>query len=140
MAFWLLKTEPATFSWADQLSRGKAGEPWTGVRNHQAKLNLKRMKKGDLAFFYHSVEEKRVVGIVEIIREAFPDPTADAGAPWVAVQVTARAALKIPVTLGAVKAVPALKDMMLVKHTRLSVQPVSDAEWRAISRMGGVAG
>ncbi len=122
------------------MARGKAGEPWTGVRNHQAKLNLMRMKKGDLAFFYHSVEEKRVVGIVEIIREAFPDPTADAGAPWVAVQVVARGALKNPVTLEAVKAVPALKEMMLVKHTRLSVQPVTDAEWAHVCRMGGVEG
>ncbi|HRE60079.1 MAG TPA: EVE domain-containing protein [Micropepsaceae bacterium] len=138
MAFWLLKSEPETFSWADQLARGKAGEPWTGVRNHQAKLNLMRMKKGDHAFFYHSVEEKQVVGIVEVIREAFPDPTAEQGAPWVAVQVAARIALKNPVTLEAIKKEPALKEMMLVKHTRLSVQPVSDAEWAHVCRMGGV--
>jgi len=138
MAFWLLKSEPGTFSWADQLARGKAGEPWTGVRNHQAKLNLMRMKKGDHAFFYHSVEEKQVVGIVEVIREAFPDPTAEQGAPWVAVQVAARIALKNPVTLEAIKKEPALKEMMLVKHTRLSVQPVSDAEWAHVCRMGGV--
>lgn len=138
MAFWLLKSEPGTFSWADQLARGKAGEPWTGVRNHQAKLNLMRMKKGDHAFFYHSVEEKQVVGIVEVIREAFPDPTAEQGAPWVAVQVAARIALKNPVTLEAIKKEPALKEMMLVKHTRLSVQPVSDTEWAHVCRMGGV--
>lgn len=138
MAFWLLKSEPETFSWADQLARGKTGEPWTGVRNHQAKLNLMRMKKGDHAFFYHSVEEKQVVGIVEVIREAFPDPTAEQGAPWVAVQVAARIALKNPVTLEAIKKEPALKEMMLVKHTRLSVQPVSDTEWAHVCRMGGV--
>ncbi|HRK72162.1 MAG TPA: EVE domain-containing protein [Micropepsaceae bacterium] len=138
MAFWLLKSEPGTFSWADQLARGKAGEPWTGVRNHQAKLNLMRMKKGDHAFFYHSVEEKQVVGIVEVIREAFPDPTAEQGAPWVAVQVAARIALKNPVTLEAIKKEPALKEMVLVKHTRLSVQPVSDTEWAHVCRMGGV--
>lgn len=140
MACWLLKSEPETFSWDHQLARGKAGEPWTGVRNHQAKLNLMRMKKGDRAFFYHSVEGKEIVGIVEIIREAFPDPTAEAGAPWVAVQVAARTALKKPVTLEAIKKEPALKDMMLVKHTRLSVQPVSDAEWAHVCRMGGVVG
>lgn len=140
MACWLLKSEPETFSWDHQLARGKAGEPWTGVRNHQAKLNLMRMKKGDRAFFYHSVEGKEIVGIVEIIREAFPDPTAEASAPWVAVQVAARQALKNPVTLEAIKQEPALKDMMLVKHTRLSVQPVSDAEWAHVCRMGGVEG
>lgn len=138
MAYWLLKSEPATFSWGDQLARGKAGEPWTGVRNHQAKLNLMRMKKGDHAFFYHSVEEKQVVGIVEVIREAFADPTAEPGTPWVAVQVAARGAMQQPVTLDAIKKEPALKDMMLVKHTRLSVQPVSDTEWAHVCRMGGV--
>ena len=93
MAHWLLKTEPATFSWHDQVKRGDKGEPWSGVRNHQAKLNLMRMKKGERAFFYHSGEGKEIVGIVEVIREHYPDPTAKSGepssAPWVAVDVKA---------------------------------------------------
>jgi len=138
MAYWLLKTEPGTFSWDDQVKRGARGEPWTGVRNHQAKLNLTRMKKGERALFYHSGEGKEVVGIAEVIREHYPDPT-DKSGRFVAVDVKAVAPLKKPVTLAAARAEPALKDMVLVNNTRLSVQPVSAAEWKRICKMGGVA-
>jgi predicted RNA-binding protein with PUA-like domain len=138
MAHWLLKTEPETFSWDDQLKRTAKGEPWSGVRNHQAKNNLMKMKKGERAFFYHSGESKEIVGIAEVIREHYPDPTAKSGEPWVAVDVKAVAPLKKPITLGTAKAEPRLKAMVLVNNTRLSVQPVTDAEWKLICKMGGV--
>jgi predicted RNA-binding protein with PUA-like domain len=138
MAYWLLKTEPGTFSWDDQVKRGAKGEPWTGVRNHQAKLNLTRMKKGERALFYHSGEGKEVVGIAEVIREHYPDPT-DPSGKFVAIDVKAVAPLKKPVTLVAARAEPLLKNMVLVNNTRLSVQPVSAAEWKQICKMGGVA-
>jgi predicted RNA-binding protein with PUA-like domain len=133
-----LKTEPGTFSWDDQLKRGAKGEPWSGVRNHQAKLNLMKMKKGERAFFYHSGEGKEIVGVVEVIREHYPDPTAKAGDPWVAVDVKAIEPLKHPVTLIAAKAEPRLKDMVLVNNTRLSVQPVGADEWKTVCKLGGV--
>ena len=142
MAHWLLKTEPETFSWDDQVKRGRKGEPWSGVRNHQAKNNLMKMKKGERAFFYHSGETKEIVGVVEVIREHYPDPTAKSGerssASWVVVDVTAIEPLKKPVTLADAKAEPRLKTMVLVNNTRLSVQPVTDAEWKVICKMGGV--
>jgi len=138
MAYWLLKTEPETFSWDDQLKRGAKGEPWSGVRNHQAKRNLMGMKKGERAFFYHSGEGKEIVGIVEVIREHYPDPTAKRGEPWVVVDVKATAPLKKPVTLAAAKAEPQLKSMVLVNNTRLSVQPVAAEEWKHICKIGGV--
>lgn len=138
MAYWLLKTEPGTFSWDDQVKRGAKGEPWSGVRNHQAKLNLTKMKKGERAFFYHSGEGKEVVGIVEVIREHYPDPTAKAGEPWVVVDVKAIEPLKHAVTLVAAKTEPRLKHMVLVNNTRLSVQPVSADEWKTICKLGGV--
>jgi predicted RNA-binding protein with PUA-like domain len=138
MPFWLMKSEPATFSWDDQVKRGGDGEPWNGVRNHQAKINLMKMKKGDRALFYHSNEGKEVVGIVEVIREHYPDPTAKAGEPWVVVDVKAIGPMKYPVTLVAAKAEPRLKDTVLVNNTRLSVQPVSADEWKVICEMGGV--
>ncbi|HZS62987.1 MAG TPA: EVE domain-containing protein [Xanthobacteraceae bacterium] len=137
MAYWLLKTEPEEFSWADQVKRGKKGEPWSGVRNFAARRHLQEMKKGEKFFFYHTGEEKRIVGIGEIIREAFPDPSAKEG-DWVAVQTIADKPLPKPVTLAAVKAEPTLADMALVKYGRLSVQPVSDAQWQTICRMGGL--
>ena len=139
MAHWLLKTEPETFSWDDQVKRGKKGEPWTGVRNHTAKQNLAKMHKGDQAFFYHSVDEKSIVGLVEVTREAYPDPTAKPGEPWVVVDMKAVAPLPHPVTLADIKAEPRLKDMALVKLSRLSVQPVTTAEWTLVCRMGGIA-
>jgi predicted RNA-binding protein with PUA-like domain len=136
MAYWLMKSEPDAWSWDQQVKKGAKGEAWTGVRNHQAKLNLIRMKKGDRAFFYHSNIGKAAVGVVEVIREAYPDPTADAGSPWVVVDVKAVAPLPQPVTLEAIKAEPKLKAMMLVNNTRLSVQPVTDAEWTTVCNMG----
>jgi predicted RNA-binding protein with PUA-like domain len=137
MAFWLLKTEPETFSWADQVKRGAKGEPWTGVRNHTAKNNLIKMKKGDRAFFYHSGEGSEIVGIVEVMREHYPDPTDPTG-KFVAVDVKAVTPLPKSVTLAAIKAEPRLKDMALVKFSRLSVQPVTAPEWALVCRMGGL--
>lgn len=138
MAHWLLKTEPETFSWDDQLKRGGKGEPWSGVRNHQAKNNLMKMKKGDRAFFYHSGGAKEIVGVAEVIREYYPDPTAATGEPWVAVDVKAIAPMQTPVRLADAKAEPRLKAMVLVNNTRLSVQPVSAEEWKLICKTGGV--
>jgi predicted RNA-binding protein with PUA-like domain len=138
MAHWLLKSEPETYSWDEQVKRGAKGEPWTGVRNHQAKNNLLKMKKGDRGFFYHSGESKEIVGVVEIIREHYPDPTAKAGEPWVVVDVKAIEPLKKPVRLADAKAEPKLKSMVLVNNTRLSVQPVSGDEWKIICKMGGI--
>jgi predicted RNA-binding protein with PUA-like domain len=137
MAYWLVKSEPSAWSWDDQVKSGAKGEPWTGVRNHTAKQNLMKMKKGDRAFFYHSVDEKRIVGIVEVVREAYPDPTAKKDDPWVVVDVKAVAPLARPVPLADIKAEPRLKDMALVKQSRLSVQPVTAAEWKLIEKMGG---
>jgi predicted RNA-binding protein with PUA-like domain len=139
MAYWLVKSEPDTFSWDDQVKKGAKGEPWTGVRNHTAKQNLMKMKKGDRAFFYHSNEGKEIVGIVEVIREHYPDPTDKAGA-FVCVDVKAVAPVPQPVTLAAIKTEPKLKDMALVKYSRLSVQPVTADEWKAICKLGGVKG
>jgi predicted RNA-binding protein with PUA-like domain len=138
MAFWLVKSEPDAYSWdqqvADQLT------PWTGVRNHAAKLNLAAMRVGDRAFFYHSNIGKEVVGIVEVVREAYPDPTAEDGAPWMCVDMKAVAPMPKPVTLAAIKAEPSLAEMALVRLSRLSVQPVTPAEWKTICRMGGLKG
>jgi len=136
MNYWLLKTEPETFSWDDQVKRGAKGEPWTGVRNFTARRHLTEMKKGDHAFFYHTGEEKQVVGVVEVIREAYTDPTDEKGV-FKAVDVTAVKPFPKPVTLAAVKADAKLKDMALANKPRLSVQPVSDAEWKHVCRMGG---
>ena len=140
MAYWLMKTEPEEFSWDDQVKRGAKGEPWGGVRNFIARRNLKAMKKGEKFFFYHTGKEKQIVGIGEIIKEFYTDPTAEAGEPWVAVTTGAVAPLRTPVTLAAVKAEPKLKDMALAKYARLSVQPVTDAEWKLICKMGGANG
>ncbi len=137
MAQWLLKTEPDTFSWDDQVARGGRGEPWTGVRNHAAKRNLQSMKIGERAFFYHSVHGKEIVGVVEVIREAYPDPT-DPSGKFVCLDVKAVMPFPEPVTLVEIKAEPRLADMALVKYARLSVQPVTDEEWRIVCGMGGV--
>ncbi|WP_018633227.1 EVE domain-containing protein [Neomegalonema perideroedes] len=137
-AFWLIKSEPETWSWAEQVARGAVGEPWTGVRNHSAKLNLSAMRSGDLAFFYHSVSEKRIMGLVRVIREAYPDPTAEPGAPWVCVDVAALAEAPRPLTLAEIKADPRLAETALVKLTRLSVQPVKPEEWRIICEALGL--
>jgi predicted RNA-binding protein with PUA-like domain len=139
MATWLLKTEPETFSWDHQVKRGAKGEPWTGVRNFTARRYLKEMKKGDRAFFYHTGDEKQVVGIVEVVRESYPDPT-DAEGKFLAVDVKAIEPLPKPATLAAIKAEPRLKDMALVKYSRLSVQPVTAAEWKIVCHMAGKKG
>ena len=139
MNYWLIKSEPDVWSFDQQAKKGVAGEAWTGVRNHTAKLNLITMKIGDRAFFYHSGDGKAVVGITEIIRASYPDPTAAPGEPWVAVDVKAEKPLATPVTLAAIKAEPALKDMALVRQSRLSVQPVTAAEWKRICAMGAAA-
>jgi predicted RNA-binding protein with PUA-like domain len=137
MAYWLLKTEPDSYSWDDQVKKGAKGDAWTGVRNFRARGHLTAMKKGDLAFFYHTGDEKQVVGIVEVIREAYPDPT-DKDGVFKAVDIKAIKPLKQPVTLAAVKADKRLKDMVLAKQPRLSVQPVTAEEWKIVSRMGGL--
>jgi predicted RNA-binding protein with PUA-like domain len=137
MAYWLLKSEPDSWSYDDQKKKGAKGDAWTGVRNFTARRYLKEMKKGDRAFFYHTGDEKAVVGIVEVARDAYPDPTAK-GEPWVVVDVKAVEALPEPVTLAAVKREPKLKGMALVKYSRLSVQPVTDAEWKLVCKMGGL--
>jgi predicted RNA-binding protein with PUA-like domain len=137
MAYWLLKSEPETWSYEDQKKKGAKGDAWTGVRNFTARRHLQEMKKGDRAFFYHTGDEKAVVGIVEVLREAYPDPTAK-GEPWVVVDVKTVEPLPKPVTLAAIKAEAKLKDMALVKYSRLSVQPVTDAEWKLVCKMGGL--
>jgi len=137
MAYWLLKTEPETFSWDDQMSRGTKGEPWTGVRNFRARSHLKAMKKAEHAFFYHTGDEKRIVGIVEVIREAYPDPT-DAEGKFVCVDVKAVEPVPTPVTLAAIRGEKRLKDMVLVHQPRLSVQPVTDEEWTIVCEMAGM--
>jgi predicted RNA-binding protein with PUA-like domain len=138
MAYWLMKTEPEEFSWDDQLKRGAKGEVWSGVRNFTARRHLKEMKKGEKFFFYHTGDEKQVVGIGEIIKEAYHDPTAPKNEPWVAVTTMAVEPLPKPVTLAVIKAEPKLKDMILAKYPRLSVQPVTEQEWKLVCKMGGM--
>lgn len=138
MAYWLVKSEPDSWSWDQQVKDGAKGTPWTGVRNHTAKANLMKMKKGDRAFFYHSNEGKEIVGIVEIVKEHYPDPT-DATGKFVCVDLKADKALKTPVTLEAIKREKKLADMELVKLSRLSVQSVKPDEWKLICKMGGVS-
>ena len=136
MAYWLLKTEPEEFSWDDQVKRGQKGEPWSGVRNFKARSNLKAMKKDEQALFYHTGDEKQVVGIVEIIREAYPDKTDEKGV-FVCVDTRAVKPFAKFVTLAEVKADPKLKTMVLAREPRLSVQSVTDEEWKLICKMGG---
>jgi predicted RNA-binding protein with PUA-like domain len=134
MAHWLMKTEPSSWSWQQQVEAGEKGTFWSGVRNHLAKTHLKEMKVGDKAFFYHSGEERAVVGIVEIIKAYYPDPSDKTGV-FGMVDVKAVKPLAKPVTLAEIKADPRFKEMVLVKSSRLSVQPVTDAEWRAVLAM-----
>ncbi len=136
MAYWLFKSEPETWGWEHQVKKG-APQEWDGVRNYAARLNMRKMKVGDLGFFYHSVKEKRIVGIVRVAAEAHPDSTSD-DPQWECVDVEAVKPLPNPVSLDQIKAEPALKDMALVKLSRLSVQPVTDAEWAKVCQMGGV--
>jgi predicted RNA-binding protein with PUA-like domain len=135
MKYWLLKSEPETWSWEMQKKKGAKGEPWSGVRNHTAKQNLMAMKKGDLGFFYHSGDEKAVVGIVEVIGEYRPDPTDEKGI-FGLVDVKAVKDMPRPVTLAEAKATPALAKMSLVTSFRLSVQPVTAQEWKLVCKMG----
>ena len=135
MAHWLIKSEPDTWSWDQHVKKGV--DAWTGVRNHQAKAHLKAMKKGDRVFFYHSGEGKEIVGVSEVVKEAYPDATDKTGA-FVCVDVKAVAPVKTPVTLTAIKAEKKLADMVLVKNSRLSVQPVTAAEWALVAKMAGV--
>ena len=135
MQYWLMKSEPSSWSWDDQLARGDQGEGWDGVRNHQASNNMKAMNIGDLAFFYHSVNEKQIVGIVEVIELYHPDPS-DASGRFGMVTVKAVTSLTRPVTLAEIKADARLADMALVKQSRLSVTPVSKIQWEMILDMG----
>lgn len=136
MPFWLVKSEPDAYAWDQQVADGVT--PWTGVRNHSAKLNLQAMRLGDRAFFYHSNIGKEIVGVVEVVREAYPDPTAEPGSPWVCVDMRAVAPMPKPVSLAAIKAEPSLAGMALLRQSRLSVQPVTEREWETVCRMGGL--
>lgn len=134
MQYWLIKSEPNVWSWEDQLAKGNAGEPWTGVRNYGARNNLRAMKLGDLAFFYHSNQDKAIIGICEVIKEDFPDPTDE---KWSCVQFMASRPLKRPYSLEEAKSNPNLSQMVLVNNTRLSVQPVTSQEWNEILAQTG---
>lgn len=135
MAHWLVKSEPFKWSWDQQVAAGAAGTHWDGVRNHLAKLNMMKMKLGEEVFFYHSNEGLEIVGIVEVIREAYPDPTAEIGEPWVVVDFAAVKPLPRPISLKEIKATPELAKMSLVTCMRLSVQPVTDQEWEIVVKM-----
>lgn len=137
MRYWLFKSEPSTWSWADQLARGSTGEEWDGVRNYQARNFMREMAVGDRGFFYHSQSEKAVVGTVEVIATAHIDSTAD-DPRWECVDIRALESARTPVTLEAIKADPRLAGMVLVKNSRLSVQPVTDDEWRIVCAMAGL--
>jgi predicted RNA-binding protein with PUA-like domain len=139
MAHWLFKSEPEAWSWADQVARGEAGEPWDGVRSHQAANNMRRMRLGERGFFYHSQTERAVVGIVEVAAEAAPDPTDETGR-WHCVRLRAVEPLRRPVTLAEIKARPELGAMALVRQSRLSVSEVSEEEWRLVRALGGLEG
>ena len=137
MAYWLMKSEPEAWSWDQQKKEGAKGAEWDGVRNFQARNNMRVMRRGDLAFFYHSGDERQAVGIVKVVKEAHPDST-DGTGQWECVDVAAVRALPQPVTLAEIKATPALRAMVLVKNSRLSVQPVTESEWRKVCAMGGL--
>jgi predicted RNA-binding protein with PUA-like domain len=136
MAHWLFKSEPSTWSWDQQVAAGAKGTFWNGVRNHLAKQQLMAMKKGERGFFYRSNDERAIVGIVEVIKTYYPDHTDETG-KFGMVDVKAVKALKKPVTLAQIKAEPRLADMVLVNNSRLSVQPVTDAEWAVVMEMAG---
>jgi predicted RNA-binding protein with PUA-like domain len=137
MAFWLLKSEPETWSWDQQVARAKVGEEWSGVRNFQARNNMRAMRKGELAFFYHSGETREIVGIVRVLKEAHPERGDETG-KWDCVDVVALKPLEKPVSLETIKSDPALSSMVLVKNSRLSVQPVTAEEWAHICKLGGL--
>ncbi|MCR9110152.1 EVE domain-containing protein [uncultured Marivita sp.] len=139
MRYWLFKSEPSTWSWDDQVAKGDAGEEWDGVRNYQARNFMREMSLGDRGFFYHSQSEKAVVGTVEVIAEAHPDSTTDDDR-WECVDIKALEPVKTPVTLDQIKADERLSEMVLVKSSRLSVQPVTETEWRIICDLAGLPG
>jgi predicted RNA-binding protein with PUA-like domain len=138
MAHWLLKSEPQKWPWDKQVAAGAKGTYWDGVRNHTAKLNLMKMRLGDTCFFYHSNEGLEIVGIIEVIRQAYPDPTAEPGEPWVVVDVKARQPFVRPVSLAEIKKTESLAKIALITSFRLSVQPVTEEEWAIVTRMGGL--
>jgi predicted RNA-binding protein with PUA-like domain len=138
MAYWLFKTEPEAWSW-DQQKAKKRAEPWSGVRNFQAAAHMKAMKKGELGFFYHTGDEKQIVGIVEVTGEYRKDPTDETGR-FGLVEVSYKEDFKRPVTLAEIKADKRFKNMALVKYARLSVQPVSAEHWKMLCKMGGAKG
>ena len=138
MRHWLVKSEPDAFSWDQQVANGV--EPWTGVRNATAARNLREMALGDQAFFYHSNIGKEIVGVVEVVREAYPDPTADPGSPWVCVDMKAVGPVPKPVRLAEIKAEPKLEGIALVRMSRLSVMPISPEHWKVLAKMGGWKG
>lgn len=138
MRYWLFKSEPSTWGWDDQQAKGDAGEEWDGVRNYQARNFMRDMKIGDLGFFYHSQKEKSVVGVVEVIAEAHQDSTTD-DPRWECVDIKAVANAPRPVSLDQIKITPGLEEMVLVKNSRLSVQPVSETEWKIICDLGGIS-
>ncbi|MBE0532769.1 MAG: EVE domain-containing protein [Rhodospirillales bacterium] len=135
MAHWLVKSEPGAWSWDDHVKKGV--EPWNGVRNHQAANNMKAMTVGDTAFFYHSVDEKRIVGIVEVVKPYYPDPT-DPSGRFGMVDFKAVRPLARPVTLAEIKADPRLSHLALIRHSRLSVVPIDDKAWAVLCEMGGI--
>jgi predicted RNA-binding protein with PUA-like domain len=138
MRYWLFKSEPSTWSWDDQVAKGAEGEEWDGVRNYQARNFMREMSLGDRGFFYHSQKEKAIVGIIEVCAEVHPDSKAD-DPRWECVDIRAVEGVKTPVTLDQIKAHPELSEMVLVKSSRLSVQPVSEREWQLICAMAGVS-
>ncbi|WP_135502862.1 EVE domain-containing protein [Roseovarius aestuariivivens] len=138
MRYWLFKSEPSTWSWQDQVAKGDAGEEWDGVRNYQARNFMREMAIGDKGFFYHSQKEKAIVGTVEVIAEAHPDSTTKDDR-WECVDIKALEAVNKPVTLEMIKREPQLSEMVLLRNSRLSVQPVTDQEWQIVCRMAGVA-
>ncbi|CAN0127525.1 unnamed protein product [Ectocarpus sp. 12 AP-2014] len=138
MRYWLFKSEPSTWSWDDQRAKGDAGEEWDGVRNYQARNFMREMAVGDRGFFYHSQKEKAIVGTVEVIAEAHPDSSTD-DERWECVDIKALDTAPTPITLDEIKADPRLAEMVLIKNSRLSVQPVTDAEWAVICGLAGLA-
>ncbi len=137
MAYWLFKSEVSTWGWDDQVAKGEVGEEWDGVRNYQARNMMRQMEIGDQGFFYHSQKEKAVVGIVEVIATAHPDSTTD-DPRWECVDIKAVRSVNTPVTLAMCKSDARLENMVLVKNTRLSVQPVTETEWQVVCELAGL--
>ncbi len=137
MAYWLFKSEPSTWSWDDQMAKGESGEEWDGVRNYQARNHMRSMKVGDRGFFYHSQSEKAIIGIVEVIAESHQDSTTE-DERWECVDIKAVSPVRTVVTLQMCRDDPRLSGMVLVNNSRLSVQPVTDDEWRVVCELAGI--